>query len=295
MNLSELIYKRFTDTVELTKHLTTFDGKPAIFSPDSPEDNQSGWGGNTQYPKVVYSYDMQANEDRNSAGILSVSLLCQNTTEIEPEAIEPEIRKCLRDVVLTPTDGTPYCFSWARTDSFTVDDKTGSPYMTIGCELRFDILEYPPMETTDPDPVIATSRYIKEAFPECVVIGYDKMEEITEASAERPIIYCRLIAIEKSEETNSVAWMDGKIGIHVICPDAVVRLKLTVGIANRLSIDGEIILFDYSPMFIKKLQSNTKSDYIKEGQILMTGHYGLLRYKAKSHTMNNINVETNFR
>lgn len=291
MNLSELIYKRFTASEGLTKHLTTFAGNPAVFSPEPPEDNQEEWGGNTHYPRVVYNYDMQANEERNSVGTLSVSLLCQNTEEIMPEAIEPEVRKCLRDVILLPEGGTPYCFAWARTDSFTENDKTENPYMTIGCEVRFDIMEYPSLETTDPDPVVATNRYIKELFPECLVMGYDRMEEITEISAERPVAYCRLLSVEKSEETNNVAWMDGRIAVHILCPDSATRVKIAAAIANQMSLDGEIIMLDHSPMFIRRLQANYKSDYLKSGQIFVTGHYGLLRYKAKPHTMQQAHVE----
>ncbi len=294
MNLSELIYKRFTASEWLTKHLTTFDGNPAVFSPEAPENNQEGWGGKTQYPKVVYSYDMQANEERNSAGTLSVSLLCQNTEDVMPEAIEPEVRKCLRDVIITPEGGTPYCFAWARTDSFTEEDKTDNPYMTIGCEVRFDILEYPSLETTDPDPVMATNRYIKDLFPECLVMGHDRMDEITEASAKRPVAYCRLISVEKSEETNTVAWMDGKLAVHVLCPDGETRIKMATAITNHLSLDGEIIMLDDSPMFVKRLQVNYKSDYLKDGQIFVTVHYGLLRYRQKKHHISEVGIKSNF-
>lgn len=110
-------------------------------------------------------------------------------------------------------------------------------------------------------------------------------EEITEASADQPVVYCRLISSEKQEETNTVAWMDGRIAVHVLCPENTVRLKMAADIANHLSFDGEVIMLDYSPMFIKRLQVNYKSDYLKEGQVFITGHYGLLRYKAKPHVL----------
>ena len=285
MNLSELIYKRFSESEKLTRHLTTFGGKPAVFSPEAPLDNQSGWGGETQYPRVVYDFDMQANEERNSIGTLSVSLLCQNTADVVPEQIEPEIRKCLRDVILMPEGETPYCFAWARTDSFTIEDKTQNTYLTIGCEVRFDIMEYPSLETSDPDPVVAVNKYIKELFPECLVKGYDRMGEVTEISAENPVVYCRLVTVDKAEETNNVAWMDGKLAVHVLCPDTATRVKIATAITNQMSLDGEIIMLDYSPMTIRRLQANYKSDYLKIGQITVTGHYGLLRYKAKPHTL----------
>ncbi len=281
MILGELIHKRFTSTKRLTDNLVLFNGVPAVFSPEPPDENQEGWGGDTQYPQVVYNFDLQANEDRHSAGTLSVSLLCQNTTEIAPEAIEPIVRDCLRDVILKPTGGTPYCFAWARTDAFTIDEKKGSA--TIGSEVRFDILEYPSQETSDPDPIMAVNKYIKELYPECLIMGYDRMEEITEATAGRPVIYCRLISADKSEETNTVAWMDSRIAIHILCPESETRLKVAAAIANRISLDGEIIMLDHSPMFVKRLQANYKSDYLRDGQIFVTGHYGLLRYKAKPH------------
>lgn len=289
MRLEELIYRRFTSCKELTEHLAIFDDAPAVFSPEPPDDSQEGWGGNTQYPKIFYNYDLQANEERHSAGTLSVSLLCQNTAEVMPEAIEPIVRDCLRDVILKPEGGTPYCFAWARTDAFSIDEKKGD--VTIGSEIRFDILEYPSQETSDPDPVMATNKYIKELYPECLIMGYDRMEEITEATAQRPVIYCRLISVDKSEETNTVAWMDGRIAIHILCPDSEIRLKMAAAIANKMSLDGEIIMLDYSPMFIKRLQANYKSDYLKDGQIFVTGHYGLLRYKSKKHCMSGVNIE----
>ena len=187
----------------------------------------------------------------------------------------------MRDVILKPESGTPYCFTWARTDAFTLGE-TGA---TIGNEIRFDILEYPSQETSDPDPVMAVNKYVKELYPECLVIGYDQMDEITEATVERPVIYCRLESMDKSEETNTVAWMDGRIAVHILCPESEKRMKMAAAIANRMSLDGEIIMLDKSPMFIKRLQANYKSDYLKSGQIFVTGHYGLLRYRAKPHSL----------
>lgn len=283
MILEKLIYKRFISSESLVKNLASFNGAPAVFSPEPPDENQDGWRGNTQYPKVIYNFDLRANEERHSAGTLSVSLLCQNTTEITPETIEPIVRNCLRDVILKPEGGTPYCFAWARTDSFTIDEKKGN--VIIGSEIRFDILEYTSQETSDPDPIMAANKYIKELYPECIVMGYDRMEEITEATEESPIVYCRLVSADKAKETNTVAWMDGRIAVHILCPESETRLKIVASIANRISLDGEIIMLDYSPMFIKQLRVNSESDYLKDGQIFITGYYGLLRYRAKPHSL----------
>lgn len=289
MNLAELICSCFTGSEGLTQHLTTFSGRPAVFSPEAPADNQEEWDSGIHYPEIIFNFDLQANEERKSAGTLSVSLLCQNTSDVIPEDIEPEVRACLRDVILKPQGGNPYCFAWARTDAFSIDEKKQD--LTIGSEIRFDILEYPSQETTAPDPIEAANKYVKELYPECLVIGYDRMEEITVASKSKPVIYCRLERTDKAEETNTVAWMDCRVAVHILCPDSEIRLKMASAIANRMSLDGEIIMLDYSPMFIKRLQANYRSDYLKEGQIFVTGHYGLLRYKAKQHQLQKTHVE----
>lgn len=284
MILEELIYKRFSESKELSQQLAKYAGKPAVFSPVSPENNQEGWNGKTQYPRVTYYFDFQTNEERSSVGTLSVFLYCQNTDEVVPEDMEAAVKNCLKDVLLKPENGIVYAFTWARTDAFELMETK-----IIGSEIRFDILEYPCQETTDPDPIMATNQYIKRLYPNCVVVGLDRMEEITEASKEKPILYCRLIQIEKSQETNMVAWMDGRIAIHILCPDSEVRLKMAADIAKTLSLEGEITLLDHSPMLIHRLQLNNQSDYLKAGQLFITGHYGLLRYKAQGHSLRHIN------
>lgn len=288
MKLEELIYSRFVNSEALVGHLAKFGGSPAVFSPDPPDENQEGWGDNPQYPKVIYNFDLQANEERHSAGTLSVSLLCQNTMAIMPEEIEPIVRDCLRDVILKPDGGTPYCFAWARTDAFSIEEKKGD--VTIGSEIRFDILEYPSQETTDPDPVVALNQYIKERIPEAFVLGLDELESLKAADAKAPVFYCRLETVEKDRETNTVAWMNGRIVVHVICADISTRMKWIMSLANSLSLDGEVVMLDKSPMRIKRLVVNNKADYLKEGQLAVTVHYGLLRYKAKAHVI----VEANF-
>lgn len=291
MNLEQLIYKRFSSSKELTQQLASFAGGPAVFSIQSPNIDHEGWGGNTQYPQVVYNFDMQANEERKSVGTLVVTLICQNTMKILPEAVEPEVKKCLRDLLLRPEGGYPYAFAWAGTDRFSIDGKENGA--VIGSKMRFDMFEYPDQETTDPDPVVAVNRYIKELDLDCLVIGLDRVDDITEISKEVPVVYCRNATMDKGTETNTVVWMDSGIAVHVLCPDMEIRIKAVAAIADQLSLAGEISMLDQSPVAIKQLQVNYRSDHLKDGQILVTLHYGLLKYRQKKHRIieivNNIN------
>ena len=117
------------------------------------------------------------------------------------------------------------------------------------------------------------------------------MEHFRVAEMKNPVFYCRLDSVEKSRETNTVAWMDGKIAVHILCPAADIRLKWLMALANSLSLAGEVVMLDKSPMKINRLQVNTKADYLKEGQLLVTVHYGLLRYKNKPHIITEVNTD----
>ena len=288
MNLEELIYKRLSEAKNLTKYLTRYAGQPAIFTPEAPGDREFGWGHATQYPRAVFNFDMQADGERKSAGTLSVALICRNDSEAVPELIEPAVKKALKDVLLKDDNGTLYAFAWARTEGFSMTEEKNE--LLIGSEIRFDIMEYPQQETTDPDPIMAMARYIKDLYPDSIVVGIDKMADETEASKEAPVFYCRLTEIEKLEETNTVVWMNGKIAISLLCPDGATRLKMAAAVLNSLSLDGEVTMLDDSPMFMERLTANLKSDYLKDGQIFVTGRYGLLRYKAVGYPLRHPNI-----
>ena len=288
MTIEDLIYKRLSEAESLTKYLARYAGQPAIFTPEAPGDREAGWGHATQYPRAVFNFDMQADGERKSAGTLSVTLICRNDSEAVPELIEPAVKKALKDVLLKDDNGTLYAFAWARTEGFSMTEEKNE--LLIGSEIRFDIMEYPQQETTDPDPVMAMSRYIKELYPDSIVVGIDKMADETEASKEAPVFYCRLTEIEKLEETNTVVWMNGKIAISLLCPDGSTRLKMAAAVLNSLSLDGEVTMLDDSPMFMERLTANLKSDYLKDGQIFATGRYGLLRYKAVGYPLRHPNI-----
>lgn len=288
MNLEELIYKRLSEAKNLAKCLTRYAGQPAIFTPEAPGDREAGWGRATQYPRAVFNFDMQADGERKSAGTLSVAIICRNDSEAVPELIEPAVKKALKDVLLKDDNGTLYAFAWARTEGFSMTEEKNE--LLIGSEIRFDIMEYPQQETTDPDPIMAMARYIKDLYPDSIVVGIDKMTDETEASKEAPVFYCRLTEIEKLEETNTVVWMNGKIAISLLCPDGATRLKMAAAVLNSLSLDGEVTMLDDSPMFMERLTANLKSDYLKDGQIFVTGRYGLLRYKAVGYPLRHPNI-----
>ena len=73
-------------------------------------------------------------------------------------------------------------------DSYSVKERTGSDSAyrnnsVIGCDVAFDILEYPQQASTDPDPVVALNRLIADEAPEALVLHHHKTSAILLASA----------------------------------------------------------------------------------------------------------------
>ena len=284
-DLATLVYDRLKTYAPLTALLCKYAELPAVFYQNAPDDQQTAWGGKTQYPRVVFDIDEQANTERKSSGTLIVEVFCDRAGT-EPEQIEPIIRECLKDLLIKPHGSFPYCFSWARTDAFVVKSiKEGGTAQraAIGQEIRFDMLEYPKQDTTDPDPVAALCAFLLEEYPDACIVGLSPMGSYTEATAEKPVVYCRLESIETDSVTNTVAWMDARIAIHIICSLPETRLKIAADIQNLLMWSAEIIMLDGSPMRPLRVSLSNTADYLKEGQLRGVFHYGVLRWRAKPH------------
>lgn len=282
MNLESLIDKWLLEDKTLTDNLAQYDGFPAIFNGPVPDDKQEGWSGNTQYPRINYRLDFQVNPERASVGTMDLAIYCQNT-DLSLEILESEVKRRLKDVLMHPDNDAPYCFTWSSTEAFEYDRGIAA------IDLHFDIREFPSQETTDPDPVMAMNKFVKELYGNFLVLGWDSVGE--HVSAENtPLFYCRLDNQEKGLETNSVVWMNCRIAVHFLCPKTDVRLKVITALAQRLSLDGEVIMLDGSPMTIQRLQQNNRADYLTEGQLYVTCKYGILRYKLKPHQITAANI-----
>ena len=283
-NLAPMIYNRLKSYEPLAALLGKYSDLPAVFYQTAPDDQQEGWNRAAQYPRIVFDLDEQANTERKSSGTLVVYVFCDRAGT-EPERIEPLVKARLKDLLVKPQGGCPYCFAWARTDAFEIENRGGSvtSRRVIGLEIRFDIVEYPKQQTTDPDPIDALNAFLQDYRPELKVIWCSQMDEFTETDAKHPAIYCRLQSEETVEITHTVAWMDARIAIHVICADAETRLKLASDICNLITWSAEIIMLDGSPMRPLRMTLDNTADYLKEGQLSGVFHYGVLRWMPKPH------------
>lgn len=285
MTLKQLIYKRLKSRSDLTGKLATYAGSAAIFDTEAPEDQQDGWD-EKQYPRCDYIIDMQANEERSSVGTLAVTVYTERTSMIIL-ALTAAIKDAFRDILLLPDDGGPYSFAWANTNGFTIPGQN-----IIGQTITFDIVEYPDQQTTDPDPQIALAKYLKEFYPECIVLGMDRIGEITDA-ADKPILYVEVTNITKTSWfcMNTIAWMDCRMTVHLLCPDPSVKQKMCVAIQQKLANDEQVMMLDNSLMRINGVVYDGSADYLRNGQLIINARYGILKNNFKPHTIIHIQSE----
>lgn len=89
---------------------------------------------------------------------------------------------------------------------------------------------------------------------------------------------------------HSISWFDTKIAVHLLCPNAADRLKMVAAIEQRMAVEEEIIMLDQSPMRLKELHVNNTADYLREGQLVVTGKYGCLRGFEKKHFITDVGM-----
>lgn len=290
MTLEDLIYTRLTARATLTEKLARFGDAPAVFYQAAPGDQADGWKSKKQYPRVDYIVDMQANPERQTSGLMTLNIWC-NEAGVPPEEIEPEVRDALCDVFMQPTEQPPYCLAWIRSDSFEVSGNTAKDTQIIGITVLFDVLAFPSQETTDPDPVLAMNQFVKKWEPQAVVIGTDAISDFYTAETGRPAFYFRLASMEVARETNTVVWMNASIAGHIFAPTTAARLQWLKYLVDTLAAMGEVTMLDTSPMFLKSIKSDSAIDYLTIGQLQLGVQFGILRRPKYAHTLTEPNIK----
>lgn len=295
MKFDELLFKRMAGDKMLAAQMVTYLMLPAIFYQNVPDDTDIGWK-DKQYPRICFDYNLQADIERKTAGKLCVSVFCVSNEDVMPVRVESEVKRVLKDIILTPDELNPYCLTWSKSEYFDIGryERKDSDTMICGVDVYFDIIEYPSQETTSPDPVVGLNCFLKNLYPSSYVIGLDRLPDIIDTNIESPVIYSRLDISEKENSTNTVVWFSARIAVHVLCSDNAVRKKLVMAIANTLSVQGEIILLDKSPMTVTHLKVSHTADYLTQGQLNIFCRYGILKPCEKKHVLIGGKIITNY-
>lgn len=289
--VENLIYQAISEVAAVRDKLARYDGKPAVFFQLAPNDKSPLWDGDVMYPRVDYGVDWSSNPSRKAAGSLLVNIWGTNESETPAEEIAAAVQTELSELFLTDDSGT-YCMVWDRSDYF---ESTGEKEpKTEGYTISFDVLAFPQQETITPDPVRAVNSLVKEIEPQVTAIGHDALAAMWKPTDATPAVYVRIISNVFSHGSYAVSWMNITLGVHVIAPNPTARQTMLQQITHSFNLRGEAILNDGSPLFVKKMQFNTSADPLRNGQMTITGEYGVLATEPESEKLWNVHNQVNF-
>lgn len=288
--IRRLVQEQLSADAPLGGMLAAYNGRPAVFYQKAPSDSRSGWE-SPRYPRLDFSVDMRHDPERKTAGTMMFNIWCSTECpEIgnqDPDrAIEARLMELVSGTFYTGSDRATVCAEWERSDEFTFEgnrNRQNSAMPEIyGLTVTFELMEFPEQITTSPDPVQGLNEWTKQHFGKMTAIGYDEMPPIWKPTDENPAIYWRF---EGTASTNrqsyAVTWFTGTFAAHVLAESVTERNKWTKAIIERAQIDGEVILPDTSPMFINRITVRHNADPLREGQLGLTGQYGVLTQPLK--------------
>lgn len=284
--MQSLIRRRLCETEKLVTLLTTYDAEPAIFYQTAPDDTEPAWN-TEQYPRIVFLTDLHALAERNAAGQLEVDILCTEAG-VPPEKLAHLVRDTLSGVFFAPQRGNIFSLTWRNFQTFHLE-KTAQTPLVVGITVVFDIIEFPNLETSDPDPVAAINRYACEFDKHVTVIGTAPIHRFFVPTRTHPAAYFRKLSSSINRQTNTVVWLDVVLVAHFFAPTLKDRCEWIEQFAQRLALDGEVTMLDGSPMLLQSIKGNAANDEL-QGQLQLTVQYGLLRRPIYAHPMSGIRI-----
>ncbi len=282
--IRQLIQEQVSADAQIAGMLAAYNGKPAFFYQKAPSDSRAGWG-EPRYPRADFNLDTRHDPERRAEGTLTVNIWC--TTEcpavgdLDPDrVIEQRLLELISGTFYTGGDRETICAEWERSDEF-ISEETTSPE-AYGLTMTFVLMAFPLQITTDPDPIQGLNIWTKRHFPDMTAIAYDGMPPIWKPTDGNPAIYWRFAGTSATDiQSYAATWYTGAFAAHIIAKSVPERNKWTKALMERAQIDGEIILPDTSPMFIKGIAARNSADPLREGQMELTGRYGVLAQHRK--------------
>lgn len=285
--IQEAVWEIVRNDAPLCAMLAKHGGKPAFFYSKAPSDEDAGWEG-AKYPRADFTVDMRQDPERRTAGSMWINIYV--TTETLPiggtdpdRAIEWRLSDLLSGTFYSDEMTGTFCTEWERSDAFHFETQKGETHPEVyGLSVRFEIMEFPPQFTTDPDPVQGLNRWTKDHFTKMAVIGYDKLPDVFRPSDGRPAVYWRFDSTAADARQGYAAtWYTGVFYAHVIAQSVMERNRWIKAIAEKMQLEGEVILPDTSPLFVNRIAVRHAADPLREGQLELTGRYGVLAQKRK--------------
>jgi hypothetical protein len=283
--LDGLLKDQIRKDAQIAGMLARYNDIPAFFFQKAPQDTDPGWQ-KPAFPRADYNIDMRYDPERKAAGIMSINVWATAESAAMPEDIERRLIDLIDGTFYSKPGQPTVCALWNRSEAFGFEMPANVGGNTapevIGITIIFDLLSFPEQLTTDPDPVQGLNFWTKGLFPAMNIIGHDEMPPIWKPTDEAPAIYWRFeSAATNDKQTFAANWYTGEFAAHVITENVTERNRWTKAIIEQLQLWGEIVLVDESPMFAKQIKIRHAADPLREGQLVLTGMYGVLAQSRK--------------
>ena len=284
-DIRRLVEGQVSADTQLGGMLAVFDGQPAFFYQKAPHDDTPGWG-TPKYPRLDFNVDMRHDPERKTEGTMTFNIVCSRECpdiggQDPDRAIEARLMELVSGTFYTGSDRATVCAEWERSDEFVYESgekSNNTPPEVYGLTVTFSIMAFPEQITTTPDPIQGLNAWTKRHFPKMTAIAYDDMPPVWKPTDENPAIYWRFTGTSSTNrQSYSVAWYTGTFAAHVIAESVAERNKWTKAIIEWAQLEGEVILPDTSPMFINRIAVRHNADPLRDGQLELTGQYGVLR------------------
>ena len=217
-----------------------------------------------------------------------VNVWCQTGKAIIPDDFINPITEKMTNRFYKDDDGH-YCTVWMQNDPF---ESAGEEPAIVGITISFEIMAFPEQATFTPDPVIGMRNFIKDKFPNSIVLLGDDTtgDTFTPDDLELPIVYVRTDNQSSVlRDTYAVKWLQVSIYIHVFTQNVKTRNDLLREIVNTVVVSGECLLDDNSPLFFQQVKMDLAADPLRFGQITVNGRFGILNEQEPGVPLTKIN------
>lgn len=285
--IEESLYYHLISCDLLTENLTTYNNQPAIFNQEAPPDSNSLWATGAQYPRIVFSEDMQGDPERSMGGILSVDISCKDG-QMPPEELEPLLRTAIDGYFLS--NGTfTMAAQWQNTSYFT--EPTNE---VIGCTVTFQLLGFPVLTTDNPDVVARLNEWSADN-PNIHVINHDALPATAWKPDTDSAIYWRVYQDKSCSfipDTFQTVWRTAMVKCHVFAKDMQTASNIARNISFALLRDKRLIKPGESQIMVNTNNVvESGADPLRTGQLSIEATYGVIVFKENAETFENISYK----
>jgi len=273
MALEDVLMTRLENDAPLAALLARWNGTPAIFAHEAPDDTDPGWENGIQYPRIIFELQRSSGVGDVMQGTLHVTIWARDGQGGSIEAIVAAVRRLLdASALYASEDGlaalaaVPQAIPMPRNTEGT---------RVIGVDLIYRLQVMPPNTTYEPDPVATLNRWSTDWLDNRITIAPNAWAP----SDSNPAVYWRLI----SDRTRPADmewwgfWVDVELAGHVLAPSAYARNIWARYVSDtlRLPTMRKIRMGDGGPLIVNAVEQVTSANPREQGQVRVSARFGM--------------------